>query len=140
METSVLIAERDSRWLDWARAWRAPSHALVLLVQHQEESQSEFFERVRRRLESLALQGHKLKQVALAGGSLWDAASLLARAQMIRGILTRFARSAQSAWLWLDAGAKSGAAATGMKAIAAAVGECQLGGAAQLRLVAGPVY
>jgi hypothetical protein len=140
METSVLIAERDSRWLEWARAWRAPSHELVVLVQHHEESQVEFFERVKERLESLSRQGRRLRQVVLAGGSVWDAPSLLIRAQMIRGILRRFAHTAQSAWLWLDAGAKSGAAAIGMKAIADAVSECTAGAASQLRLVAGPVY
>ncbi len=138
METSVLIAERDSRWQAWARAWRAPSHELVLLVQHATESQGEFFERVKQRLESLGLQGHRLKQVVLAGGSVWDAESLRMRAQMIRGILKRFARTAQSTWLWLDAGAKSGAAALGMRAIADAVGECSAGGPPPMRLVSGP--
>ncbi|HEX7479373.1 MAG TPA: hypothetical protein VF331_16340 [Polyangiales bacterium] len=140
METSVLIAERDSRWLDWARAWRAPAHELVVLVQHEKESQGEFFERVKQRLESLGRQGRRLKQVVLTGGSVWDAEAVRMRAQMIRGILTRFARTAQSAWLWLDAGAKSGVAALGMKAIADAVGECTAGASTQLRLVAGPTY
>ncbi len=138
-QTTLLVAESDSRWVEWARASRTPQHQLVLVVQHAEESQSAFFCRVKQRLERLLHGAEWLCRVVLIAGSRWDAPALFARAQMIRGVLARSVRRALAPQLWLDAGARQGPAHIGVTAIAEALQRSAAGMAEQPWLVFGPI-
>ncbi|HEX7477230.1 MAG TPA: hypothetical protein VF331_05450 [Polyangiales bacterium] len=137
-DTLFLLAERDSRWIDWARAWRDPQHILVLLVPHGEESREEFCDRVQARLKRLPADGDRLRRVVLTSGACWDGPALLGRAQMIRSILARIADHGGPTSVLLDCGPKDGPASIGMQAIAEALTECVLDRDTQLHLVAGP--
>jgi hypothetical protein len=137
-ETSVLIAEHDALWLPWARAARKPQHQLVLLVQHAQESQSDFFSRVCERLEQLCRQVGWLKQIVVLPGARWDGPSLLARASTLRALLTKLRRrGSRPTRVVLDGGDKEGPAAIGVQAIADALTQCALVAPGQLRLTSG---
>ena len=138
-ETTVLIAEHDSLWIDWAMACRKPEHSLLLLVQSAKESQSEFFDRVARRFDHIRHERSGVDRVVLASGSRWDGPKLLARARMVRHLLSRLAHGAHPAPIVLDAGTKDGPASLGMAAIADALNECVSTAPSQLRLASGPM-
>lgn len=136
--TTVLIAERDAQWIEWAKASRKPEHVLVLIVQDVDESQQHLFERVSWRFEHLRRQHASIERVVLAAGSLWDGPTLFARAQLVRQLLVQLVQREPSTQIVLDRGAKDGPGALAMTALADAVQECCPMTPSRLSLAWGP--
>lgn len=133
-DTLLVIAERDSAWVDWACAWSKPQHTLIVLVLG-DESREELCDRMRQRLGRVR-EGDG-RQVVLVAGASWDTPALLERARMVSAILECIATLPSTTRLLLDAGPKDSAAALGMQAIAEAIRECGITASDQLRVVCG---
>lgn len=101
-ETTVIIAEKDSDWLQWAKASRKPEHALVLVVQHDDETQSGFFDRMRRGFDHIRSGSTQIDRVVISGGSQWDNSKLRARADLVHHLLERSALRTTTAQALLD--------------------------------------
>ncbi len=136
-EVAVLIAERGARWSDWARAWCGPSRELVLLIQHAQESASEFCARVEHGLDRMRKRTATSQQVVLVAGEQSDVATCVARKQLSRTILEKLGKAARSAQLVIDGQSEQAVALRQQKSVAAALSEARQSAAGRAALASG---
>lgn len=105
---SVLVAERGSEWLGWARLLRGRAGATIVLAQPEAEDDAAFARRVADRIERLLQQGAAVEQAAFVGGDRADDDARVQRSAILRRLAALLSGSGRAARLYVDAAARSG--------------------------------
>ena len=151
---SVVVAERGTDWLAWARMLRGRASSTLVLAQPAVEDDAAFARRVTDRIARLEQEGATVEQAAFVGGDRSDGEAKVQRSAMLRRLASLLAlpparvdsRDGRGARLYVDAAARCGRASQRlMRALAWAIADWAHGtglkvwvGAGRLELVGGP--
>ena len=121
---SVLVAERGSDWLAWARVLRARATSTIVLAQPAAEDDAAFARRVSDRINRLAHEGAAVEQAAFIGGDRSDAQAKAQRSAIVRRLASLLAGRGRSTKLYLDGASRAGAGSQRlMRALAWAIAD-----------------
>ena len=81
---AVVVAERGTEWLGWARRLRAHEGSTIVLAQPLHEDDETFAKRVSDRIEKLEQQGAAVEQAAFIGADRADDATRALRSAVLR--------------------------------------------------------
>lgn len=121
---SVVVAERGTDWLAWARLLRGRATSTLVLAQPAAEDDASFARRVTDRIGRLELEGAKVEQAAFVGGDRSDAEAKMQRSAILRRLASLLALQGRTARLYVDAAARGGRASQRlMRALAWAIAD-----------------
>ena len=125
---AVVVAERGTEWLGWARRLRAHEGSTIVLAQPLHEDDETFAKRVSDRIEKLEQQGAAVEQAAFIGADRADDATRALRSAVLRRLAALLSARGLAARLYVDAAAR-GTRATQrlMRALGWAIGDLAKG-------------
>lgn len=112
---SIIVAESQSHWLPWIRAWQGEHDQVVVVAQHQDEPYGELGKRVLHRIRQLRGDGARIERVALVGNDRWNREDTGSRSSMMRWLAGMIA----GARIVLDPSSTT----RGLRGLASAAGE-----------------
>ena len=124
---SVVVAERGSDWLDWARHLRGRTSSTIVLAQNESEGAHDFAERVQHRLGRLHASGTRVEQAAFVGSADSPAALTQLRPGLLRKLSAVLSATAERSKLYLDAAAEAPAVRRMLAAMAWTLSELAAG-------------
>jgi hypothetical protein len=104
----LVIAERGSDWIGWARRLQSKDGSTIVLAQPSSEDDASFAYRVRARIERLQQQGTAVDRAAFVGSDRADAATRALRSSVLRRLASFLGGSGRAARLYVDAAARAG--------------------------------
>ena len=126
--TAVVVAERGTEWLAWARRLRDHDGSTIVLAQPQNEDDASFAKRVSDRIERLEQQGIAVEQAAFVGGDRADESARAQRSAVLRRLAALLSGGGLAARLYVDAAARGGRATQRlMRALGWAIGDLAKG-------------
>ena len=99
--TSIVIAERGTDWVNWARRLRGTANDTVVLMQDAQEAPEAFARRVLSRVERLVESGTALFEAAFVSGETTNPAQRRERSLIVRNLSSLLSK-AGGARLYLD--------------------------------------
>lgn len=124
---SVLVAERGSDWLAWARVLRARATSTIVLAQPAAEDDAAFARRVADRIHRLENEGARVDQAAFVGADRSDPEARAQRSVILRRLASLLAGRGRSTKLYLDGSPRAGASQRLMRALAWAIADLAKG-------------
>lgn len=121
---SVLVAERGTDWLGWARILRGRAASTLVLAQPAAEDDAAFARRVTDRIGRLEQEGATVEQAAFVGCDRSDTEAKVQRSAMLRRLASLLTIEGRAARLYVDAAARGGRASQRlMRALAWAIAD-----------------
>jgi hypothetical protein len=121
---SVLVAERGTDWLGWARILRGRTASTLVLAQPAAEDDAAFARRVTDRIGRLEQEGATVEQAAFVGSDRADTEAKVQRSAMLRRLASLLTLEGRTARLYVDAAARGGRASQRlMRALAWAIAD-----------------
>lgn len=100
---SVVVAERGSEWVDWARHMRSATCSTIVIAQNLDEGDAAFAERVQDRLGRLRGKGTRVEQAVFVSGSGSQPHRHGLQARLLRRLSSLLSGTAGRSRLYLDA-------------------------------------
>lgn len=121
---SVVVAERGTDWLSWARMLRGRATSTLVLAQPVAEDDAAFARRVTDRIGRLEQEGATVEQAAFVGGDRADADAKTQRSAILRRLASLLTLQGRATQLYVDAAARGGRASQRlMRSIAWAISD-----------------
>jgi hypothetical protein len=137
-KVSVLVAERGSDWLAWARVLRARASSTIVLAQPAAEDDAAFARRVTDRIARLEHEGAAVEQAAFVGGDRSDASARAQRSAILRRLASLLTRPGRTPRLYVDGATRNGRASQRlMRALAWAIADWAKGSGLKVLLGGG---
>ena len=115
---SVVVAERGSDWVDWARHMRGATSMTIVVAQSLDEGDAAFAERVQERLGRLRATGTRVEQAVFVSGADSRPHRHGLQARLLRRLSALLSGTAERSRLYLDATASAPAVRRMMDALA----------------------
>jgi len=135
---SVVVAERGTDWLGWARMLRGRAPSTLVLAQPEIEDDASFARRVTDRIGRLEQEGATVEQAAFVGSDRADADAKQQRSAILRRLASLLTLQGRATQLYVDAASRSGRASQRlMRALAWAISDLAHGTSLKVLVGAG---